>query len=147
MIATEQLVEIAHERLAQLAPFIGVDAHASLSTMLTGKAATIVRELNQTNDARLAAEACQTVMSICWPTGNPDRDDPDWWRTPLGILCARSLGHTDAESVTHAVAAAMLGVHPGTVAQLVHRGTLDRHPDGRVLRASVLHRLARHVTP
>ena len=37
----------------------------------------------------------------------------------------------------------MLGVHPGTVAQLVHRGTLDRHPDGGILRASVLQRLAR----
>lgn len=36
-----------------------------------------------------------------------------------------------------------LGVHPGTVAQWMHRGALDRHPDGGVLRASVLQRLAR----
>ena len=35
------------------------------------------------------------------------------------------------------------GVTPGTVAQLVHRGTLDRHPDGHITRASVLMRLAR----
>ena len=31
----------------------------------------------------------------------------------------------------------------GTVAQMVHRGTLDRHPDGGVLRSSVMARLAR----
>lgn len=62
--------------------------------------------------------------------------------TPTRV-CARSLGRDDAEAITHSVAAAMLGVHPGTVAQLVHRGTLDRHPDGGILRASVLQRLAR----
>jgi hypothetical protein len=36
----------------------------------------------------------------------------------------------------------MLGVVRGTVSQMVARGTLDRHPDGGVLRSSVLARLA-----
>lgn len=37
----------------------------------------------------------------------------------------------------------MLGVRPETVAQLTHRGTLDRHPDGGILLASVLRHLSR----
>ena len=60
----------------------------------------------------------------------------------LGRLCARSVDYGDSDSVTRSVAAAMLGVHPGTVAQLAHRGTLDRHPDGGITRASVLLRIA-----
>ena len=44
-------------------------------------------------------------------------------------------------SVTQQRAADMLGVTRGTVAQLVHRGNLERHPDGGVAIASVVARL------
>lgn len=102
-----------------------------------------IAELAQEADDRLAAEACLTVMSLLWPRCAPeDCGHPDWWRTPLGQLCARSLGHHDAEAVTHSVAAAMLGIGTGQIGSLVSRGKLDRHPDGGVLRASVLRRIA-----
>lgn len=93
---------------------------------------------------RLSAQTVIDLMCVLWPHGSPeDSGCPEWWRTPLGRLCARSLGTDDAEAVSRSVAAAMLGVTAGTVQQLVHRGTLDRHPAGGVLRASVLQRIDR----
>ena len=75
-----------------------------------------------------------------------DEAPPGWWATPLGKACApHSSGVLDlGEAITRADTAAMLGVHPGTVSQLVHRGTLDRHPihDG-VLVGSVVDRINR----
>lgn len=57
------------------------------------------------------------------------------------------MGRDDA-CVTQADAAAMLGVSRGTIAQLVSRGTLARHPDGGVDRAAVIARmLARSAPP
>lgn len=113
-------------------------------SQLTSTAATLAGQLCQDTDDRLAAQTCIDVMCTLWPHGAPeDVGRADWWRTPLGRMCARSLGRDDAEAVTHSVAAAMLGVTRGTIAQWVTRGTLDRHPDGGVLRASVLQRLAR----
>lgn len=93
------------------------------------------------DEDRPAAEAVLTVMSVLWPDGT--EPPPEWWRTPAGRMVARSVGRDDSESVTRSVAAAMLGVSPGSVAQWVHRGNLDRHPDGGITRASVLLRLAR----
>ena len=61
----------------------------------------------------------------------------EWWATPLGGVCARSLGTEDATSFTHSVAAGFLGVTRSTVATLVKRGKLDRHPDGGIVPASV----------
>ena len=102
-------------------------------------AAMLVTQLLQDEDDRLSAQTvidCAGVLFDLVP-------EPEWWRTPFGRLVARSIGRDDAESVSHSVAAAMLGVTRGTVAQLVHRGTLDRHPDGGVLRGSVLQRIGR----
>jgi hypothetical protein len=115
---------------------LGLDLAEKIRERITARAPMLAAQLTQDADDRLAGE---TVIDV-WPSGDPD---PDWWRTPLGRVCARSLGNDDAEAVTHSVAAAMLGVTRGTVAQLVHRGTLDRHPDGGVTRASVLMRIGR----
>lgn len=90
-----------------------------------------------------AAEMAVDVMAALWPRTDPD---PSWWQTPLGRVLARSVGADDVEAVTHSVAAAMLGVTRGTIAQLVHRGALDRHPDGGVLRSSILQRIAQRRT-
>jgi len=95
-------------------------------------------------DDQMVDEAASAVMSARWPDAEPT---PQWWRTPVGRLVARSMGGHDTAAVTHSVAAAMLGVTRGTVAQLVHRGTLDRHPDGGVARYSVLTRIGRQATP
>ncbi len=40
----------------------------------------------------------------------------------------------------------MLGLVRGSIAQMVSRGTLDRHPGGGVLKSSVLQRLGRDST-
>lgn len=95
------------------------------------------------DDDRELAQTVIDVMAALWPHGPPEQvGRAGWWSTPVGRVCATSLGRDDAEAVTQSVAAAMLGVTRGTVAQLVHRGRLDRHPDGHVLRASVLQRIA-----
>lgn len=124
-----------------LVPFAGT---AALSIVSPGHVALVVAELAQDDDAQLAAEACLSVLSVLWPNASPeDCGRADWWQTPLGRLCARSLGRDDSESVTQSVAAAMLGVTRGTIAQMLHRGNLDRHPDGGVLRSAVMARLTR----
>lgn len=104
----------------------------------------IAMQLCQDEDDRLAAETVIDVMNALWPSCAPeDCGEAEWWRTPVGRMCARSLGHHDSDSVTRSVAAAMLGTHPGTVARYVADGRLDRHPDGGITRASVLLRLSR----
>lgn len=99
----------------------------------------LAAQVAQDTDDRLAAETVRDLIWALWRDADPPAE---WWRTPLGRLCARSVDYGDSDSVTRSVAAAMLGVHPGTVAQLAHRGTLDRHPDGGITRASVLLRIA-----
>lgn len=140
--AAEQLASEAASVAASLGPLVGrVDLVLDVTD---AQCERIVDELAQSVDDRLAGEACLTVMSVLWPRCAPeDAGWADWWQTPLGRLCARSLGRTDSESVSHSVAASMLGVAKGTVTTMVTRGTLDRHPDGGVLRASVLQRLGR----
>jgi hypothetical protein len=91
---------------------------------------------------RLSAQTCIDVMCALWPHGAPEQvGRADWWQTPLGRACARVLAAHDRQLVTHAQAAAMLGVKRGTVGSLVARGRLTR-AGGRVARASVLARLA-----
>lgn len=139
--AAHQLHDELEMLALALAPFTGLDSQPHI---LNGAVEATIAQLGQEDDDQLAAEACLSVTGALWPRCAPeDCGLADWWRTPLGRLCARSLGRDDAEAVTHSVAAAMLGVTRGTIAQLVHRGTLDRHPDGGVLRASVLQRLSR----
>lgn len=138
--AAAQLVDAIADIVSGLAAL-----DPGLSIEWTGSSADrLVAQLAQDDDDRLAAQTCIDVMCVLWPHAAPeDCGRADWWQTPLGRLCARSLGRDGAEEVSHSVAAAMLGVTRGTVAQLVHRGTLDRHPDGGVLRSSVLARIAR----
>jgi hypothetical protein len=145
--AGDQLADALHEKAWALAVcglrFADPNDPAAQS-QIDAVAEVMVAQLSQDSDDRLAAQTCIDLMCLLWPARSPeDCGQADWWRTPLGRLCARSLGRDDAEAVTHSVAAAMLGVTVGTVAQLVHRGSLDRHPDGGVLRASVLQRVDR----
>lgn len=125
-------------RIWPIATVLGQDIGEVAEQRITDRAGSIAALLRDPDD-RLAAQTTVDLLNALFDSGDPP---PAWWRSPLGQVCAASLGTADAESVTRSVAAAMLGVHPGTVAQLVHRGTLDRHPDGGILRASVLQRIA-----
>lgn len=127
---------------------MGMDLGEMVRRRLGERARMLAGQLSQDTDDRLAAETVIDLMGCLWPHMSPEEcGQADWWRTPLGRLCARSLGRDDAEAVTRHVAAAMLGVSPGTVAQLVARGSLDRHPDGGITRASVMARLVRLHPP
>lgn len=141
----KQIADELHHALAKPAlAMLGVDLGTEVARRCRAVAPHLADQLAQETDDRLAAETTVDLMCVLWPHGAPEGvGRAGWWRTPLGRLCARSLGREGAEAVTQSVAAAMLGVHPGTISQLVHRGTLDRHPDGGVLRSSVLMRLAR----
>lgn len=122
---------------------LGLDLSQQISQRILARAPMLAHQLQDADD-RLAAETVIDLMTALWPHAAPEHvGRADWWQTPLGRLCARSLGRSDSESVTQHVAAAMLGVTRGTIAQMLARGTLDRHPDGGVLRASVLQRLGR----
>ena len=126
---------------------LGVDILAPIELRIDDAAARLAAELGSDDDW-VAADAARTVMDARWPD---DTDPPPrWWRTPVGRLVARSVGGDTADAVTHSVAAAILGVTTGTVAQMMGRakngtggsGGLERHPDGGITRASVLARIA-----
>ena len=137
---TAQLVDEIGGRATALGALIGGDAIVELERRVATHAPVWAAQMAQDDDDRLAAQTVIDIMVVLWP----DSDPPDhWWRTPTGRLCARSLCHSTAESVTHARAAHMLGLARGTVSTMVSRGTLDRHPDGGVDLAAVLARLAR----
>lgn len=122
-----------------LGALCGADVFATLPLQADLAVERIARQLTSDDDHEVAG----TITDLAAAGVIPDDPSPEWWRTPLGRRVASSVGHEDADAVTRSVAAAMLGVTPGTVAQLVHRGTLDRHPDGGITKASVLARLTR----
>jgi hypothetical protein len=123
------------------------DPHTSTAAAEIEFAARLLAaQLVQTNDDRLAAQTVIDVMHALWPNAAPeDCGQANWWLTPLGQVCGRSLSRNDVDSVTQERAAAMLGITRSTVATLVRRGTLARHADGGVSRAAVLERLARRI--
>lgn len=121
-----------------VASLLGLDLADLLRQRIRDCAETIAAQLDSDDD-HIAAEVVVDLMGLLWPHGDPD---PLWWRSPLGLRCAASLGRAEGGAVSRSVAAAMLGVTVGTVDQLLHRGTLGR-VEGGVSRADVLARLAR----
>lgn len=82
------------------------------------------------------------LLAALYP-GDAPFDPPEaWWRTPLGAVIARRIGHPTAERVSFALAGAMLGITRQGVHDLVTREKLRRHPDGGVTSDSVRDRLA-----
>ena len=136
----QQLYDALEQRVVGALEALGLlDLADEARRRLDSTVPVLAAQLVQDGDDRLSAQTVIDLAGVAW-----DIDPaPEWWHTPLGRLVARSVGCEDSEVVSHSVAAAMLGVHRGTISQLVHRGTLDRHPDGGVARASVLARLAR----
>lgn len=137
--AAEQLCEDVHARVVvPVAGLLGTDLEAILRVRVDEAADRIVAELSDA-DAAAAAGTAHDLVFVLWGESDPE---PQWWQSPLGRLVAGALSDR-ADKLTHAQAARMLGVTRGTVATLVHRGTLERHPDGGVLASAVMRRLSR----
>jgi hypothetical protein len=92
-------------------------------------------------DDRAVFGTVMRLIAALYP-GDTAFDPPiDWWRTPLGQVVIRRVGHPAAESVSLSVAGAMLGMTKQGVHDLVRRGKLTRHEDGGVTTESVRTRL------
>ncbi|MFG1624734.1 hypothetical protein [Kribbella sp. NPDC049227] len=81
------------------------------------------------------------LVSTLYPGDQGFTPPPGWWQTPLGQVMVRRVGHPTAESVSYAVAGAMLGITRQGVHDLVVRGKLDRHENKGVTTASVQKRI------
>ena len=135
---TTQLVELAEGRLWTLQALFGPGSTDALDTRMRSTVATWAQILTGDDD-HTCAQLVIDLAAWLWPD-DADTSHPDdrWWSTPLGQAMARSTGSPLGESVTRSVAAALLGVHPGTVAQLSARGTIAKHPDGGLVTDDVL---------
>lgn len=118
--------------------FADQDVAARLAGEADQRAATLARRLAGDDDREVAA-LVRDLVTLQWGDGEPEHA---WWRTPLGRAAAGSVGRDDSETVTLAVAGAMLGFSRQRAHELAGLGQLDRAPDGRITRASVMARLA-----
>lgn len=139
---TAQLADEVGRAAGALGAIVGPDLLIALKAAVATRVPLWAAQLTG-DDEHLAAATVDDLMGVLWPHGMPEDHEPGWWRTPLGQAVARSIGHQAAEAVSYGVAAAMLGAPRATVASWVRRGELDRHPDGGVLRSSLMARLAR----
>lgn len=92
-------------------------------------------------DDRVARHAGARMISAFYPGDGPFEMPAEWWRTPLGRVVARRMGHPSREAVSYAEAAAMLGITRQGVHDLVRRNKLDRHPEEGITAASIQARL------
>ncbi|HEX8631191.1 MAG TPA: hypothetical protein VF755_23785 [Catenuloplanes sp.] len=118
----------------------GDDAIVALRHLVRIRADGWARRLGDGDD-QVAARTAMRLVSTLYPDDTSFDPPDDWWRTPLGQVVARRVGHPTAPTVSYAVAGAMLGITRQGVHDLVRRGKLTRHPDGGVLPASVRDRL------
>lgn len=141
-LVADQLAEALAERLTPILALGGPDGYAQADE-IADRLARLTAGPLCSPDPR---ERAQTVIDLASALDLGPDTDPEWWGTAPGRLVAGSLAGDDGtgERVTHRVAADMLGLARGTIATMVDRGTLDRHPDGGVLLSSVFLRLATH---
>jgi len=88
-------------------------------------------------DDRAAVQMIARVISSLYPGDAPFAPPAEWWRTPLGQVAVRRIGHPSAQAVPFSVAGAMLGITRQGVHDLVTRHKLERHPEGGVTVESV----------
>ncbi|MEU5722687.1 hypothetical protein [Micromonospora sp. NPDC047738] len=143
----EQLVRLIDIRLLDPLEIL-VDGHDAIEPLRT-----VVRERARSwattmvsGDDRAAYGVIIRAISTLYPGDGPFDPPLDWWRSPLGQIVARRVGHPTAESVSYAVAGAMLGITRQGVHDLASRGKLARHPAGGVLSAAVRDRLLKEGT-
>jgi len=99
-------------------------------------------------DEQAAVLMTVRVISSLYPQDGPFEPPAEWWRTPLGQVALRRVGHPSAQAVSYSVAGAMLGITRQGVHDLVTRHKLERQPEGGVtvesVRARASRGLARH---
>lgn len=92
-------------------------------------------------DDELARQLAVRLVAVLYPDDAPFDPPESWWRTPLGRVTARRVGHPARQRLSFSVAGAMLGITRQGVHDLVNRDKLRRHPEGGVTAASVRARL------
>lgn len=99
----------------------------------------------RSEDATLAQRTVIRLVVALFPGDEPFDPPAGWWRTPLGQVMARRVGHPGAEAVSYSVAGSMLGISRQGVHDLVTRGKLRRHEHGGVASSSVRDRINQQV--
>lgn len=100
---------------------------------LPARADEVARRMAATmrgDDDSAAVHAIARLIGALYPGDAPFDPPADWWRTPLGQVVARRMGHPAARAISYSVAGAMLGVTKQGVHDLVRRGKLERNADG-----------------
>ncbi|MGI5213571.1 hypothetical protein [Plantactinospora sp. CA-290183] len=138
----EQLVRTIDIRLLDPLEILldGHDAVEALRTVVRIRAGSWAQRLLDGDD-ETALGTVLRIVSTLHPDDGPFEPPLDWWRSPLGQVVVRRVGHPTAPSISYAVAGAMLGISRQGVHDLVSRGKLIRHPEGGVLPSSVRDRL------
>jgi hypothetical protein len=93
------------------------------------------------DDDQAAARTAIRIIASLYPGDAPFDPPAEWWRTPLGQVVIRRVGHPLSDAVSYSVAGAMLGITRQGVHDLVTRGKLARHPEGGVTVDSIRARL------
>ena len=88
-------------------------------------------------DQQSATLMIARVVACLYPGDAPFEPPAEWWRTPLGQVVLRRVGHPSAQAVSYSVAGAMLGITRQGVHDLVVRHKLERHPASGVTVESV----------
>jgi len=138
----EQIVRLLDIRLLDPLEVLleGDDAVSALRVLVRLRAGQWASQM-QDGDDPTAVRAAIRLIATLYPDDRAFDPPVEWWRTPLGGVVARRVGHPAAESVSYATAGAMLGITRQGVHDLVRRGRLPRHPDGGVPSAAVRDRL------
>lgn len=136
----EQLVKLVETRCVDPLEILLQDGLGDLRAQIRARAAAWGRQLLEAGDDEAAA-LIMRLLAALYPSDQGFDPPLDWWRTPMGQLMARRVGHPTANRLPYPVAGAMLGISKQGVHDLVTRGKLVRHPDGGVLPASVRDRL------
>lgn len=145
----DQLVRIVDVRLLDPLEILleGDEAVESARTVVRERALTWASVILGPDD-QAAAQMIVRVISCLYPADAPFAPPSEWWRTPLGQVVLRRIGHPSARMVSYSVAGAMLGITRQGVHDLVARRKLERGADGGVtvesVRARASHGLAHH---
>jgi hypothetical protein len=137
-----QLLRLLDNRLLDPLEILLEDGRPAdaIRTLLRRRVAEWAEALENGDDTT-ATRVIARLIGALYPGDDGFHPPADWWRTPLGQIVIRRVGHPYAASVSLSTAGAMLGISRQGVHDLVRRGRLPRHPDGGVPVAAIRDRL------